>query len=86
MSKGLTDRQRMVLYFIQDTIKAKGYQPSYKEIMVNMGTTSHKGVADHITALQKKGFVEREPHRRRALILKKRLNKKHTPVLMEYYI
>src|SRR3954462_15828167 len=63
----LTDRQRAVLDFISDSIERRGYPPTLREIGVHMGIRSTNGVNDHLKALEKKGYLEREDLKSRAL-------------------
>ena len=64
---GLTDRQRQVLDFISDSIRKRGYPPTLREIGSHFGIRSTNGVNDHLRALEKKGFLQREDLKSRAL-------------------
>ena len=63
----LTDRQRAVLEFISSSIERRGYPPTLREIGEHMGIRSTNGVNDHLKALEKKGYLEREDLKSRAL-------------------
>jgi repressor LexA len=63
----LTDRQKEVLEFIQQSITARGYPPTLREIGEKMGIRSTNGVNDHLKALEKKGYLAREDLKSRAL-------------------
>jgi repressor LexA len=63
----LTDRQKEVLEFIQESITGRGYPPTLREIGERMGIRSTNGVNDHLKALEKKGFLAREDLKSRAL-------------------
>src|SRR5579864_7130470 len=63
----LTDRQQAVLDFIQQSIEQRGYPPTLREIGEHMGIRSTNGVNDHLKALEKKGYLEREDLKSRAL-------------------
>jgi repressor LexA len=63
----LTDRQRAVLAFISASIEERGYPPTLREIGEHMGIRSTNGVNDHLKALEKKGYLEREDLKSRAL-------------------
>ena len=63
----LTDRQRAVLDFISHSIEERGYPPTLREIGEHMGIRSTNGVNDHLKALEKKGYLEREDLKSRAL-------------------
>ena len=57
--KPLTARQRKVLNFIVEYISKKGYPPTIREIGAGFGF-SEKAAHDHITAIEKKGYIRRE--------------------------
>jgi len=63
----LTDRQRDILEFISQSIRERGYPPTLREIGVHFGIRSTNGVNDHLRALEKKGYLEREDLKSRAL-------------------
>src|SRR5215475_8269608 len=63
----LTDRQKEVLDFIQESIAGRGYPPTLREIGERMGIRSTNGVNDHLKALEKKGYLAREDLKSRAL-------------------
>ena len=63
----LTDRQKAVLDFISRQIEKRGYPPTLREIGEHMGIRSTNGVNDHLKALEKKGYLEREDLKSRAL-------------------
>lgn len=65
--KGLTDRQREVLAFIADRIEASGYPPTIREIGNGLQIRSTNGVNDHLKALEKKGYIERDTSKSRAI-------------------
>ena len=63
----LTDRQREILEFISQSIRERGYPPTLREIGLHFGIKSTNGVNDHLRALEKKGYLEREDLKSRAL-------------------
>jgi repressor LexA len=63
----LTDRQRVILDFISESIKKRGYPPTLREIGSHFGIRSTNGVNDHLRALEKKGYLHREDLKSRAL-------------------
>lgn len=67
MGKGLTRRQKEILTFIQRYSDAHGYPPSVREIGQALGLTSSSTVHSHLTALEKKGYLRRDPSKPRAL-------------------
>ena len=64
----LTDRQLEVLRFIATEIEDKGYPPTIREIGEALDIASTNGVNDHLKALEKKGYLQRDPVKSRALI------------------
>lgn len=67
MGKGLTRRQKEILTFIQRYGDAHGYPPSVREIGQALGLTSSSTVHSHLSALEKKGYLRRDPSKPRAL-------------------
>ena len=64
---GLTARQRRVLEEIRDSVERRGYPPSMREIGLAVGLTSPSSVAHQLAALERKGFLRRDPNRPRAI-------------------
>ncbi|MQA93703.1 MAG: transcriptional repressor LexA [Streptosporangiales bacterium] len=64
---GLTTRQRCVLEVIRDSVERRGYPPSMREIGDAVGLTSTSSVAHQLSALQRKGYLRRDPNRPRAV-------------------
>lgn len=64
----LTDRQRNVLDFIQHEQREKGVTPSTREIQNHFGFASQTSVMQYIAALERKGFINRQARKARALI------------------
>ncbi|GLW66618.1 LexA repressor [Actinomadura rubrobrunea] len=64
---GLTQRQRMVLEVIRDSVQRRGYPPSMREIGEAVGLTSTSSVSHQLRALQRKGYLRRDPNRPRAV-------------------
>ncbi|MDI6715965.1 MAG: transcriptional repressor LexA [Actinomycetota bacterium] len=63
----LTKRQQQVLDFILSEINRKGYPPSIREIGKAIGLTSSSTVHSHLAALERKGYIRRDPTKPRAL-------------------
>jgi len=63
----LTDRQKAILDFITQSIEERGYPPTLREIGEHFGIRSTNGVNDHLRALEKKGHLQREDLKSRAL-------------------
>lgn len=59
MAKGLTTNQRNVLEYVQRFLQENGYPPTLREIGLGASIKSLRGVAIHLDALQRKGFIER---------------------------
>jgi len=64
----LTDRQLEVLRFIARQIDEAGYPPTIREIGEALDIRSTNGVNDHLKALERKGYLTRDPAKSRALI------------------
>jgi repressor LexA len=64
---GLTERQRRVLEVIRDWLDRFGYPPSVREIGEAVGLTSTSSVAHQLRALERKGYLRRDPNRPRAV-------------------
>jgi repressor LexA len=56
-----------VLTVIRESIEARGYPPSMREIGQQVGLTSSSSVAHQLRTLEEKGFLRRDPNRPRAL-------------------
>ncbi len=67
--ENLTQRQSEVYRFIRDKIQSRGYGPTVREIGEKFNISSPNGVMCHLKALEKKGLIEREPNRSRAITL-----------------
>ena len=65
--KGLTARQQEILDFVARSIREQGYPPTIREIGRAFGIRSPNGVNDHLKALQRKGFLNREDLKSRAI-------------------
>jgi repressor LexA len=63
----LTDRQKEILAFINQSIGERGYPPTLREIGRQFSIKSTNGVNDHLRALEKKGYLQREDMKSRAL-------------------
>jgi repressor LexA len=64
---GLTPRQRRVLEVMRDWVERFGYPPSVREIGEAVGLTSTSSVAHQLRALERKGYLRRDPNRPRAV-------------------
>ena len=64
---GLTARQRLVLETIRASVEQRGYPPSMREIGEAVGLTSPSSVKHQLTALERKGYLRRDPNWPRAI-------------------
>lgn len=67
--KKLSARQREILDFIKKEVHTKGYPPSVREIGDAVGLASSSTVHGHLTRLEKKGLIRRDPTKPRAIML-----------------
>jgi len=65
----LTERQRDVYDFIAEKIRANGVAPTLQEISDAFGFRSTASAQKHVAHLEKKGFLRREKHQKRGLVL-----------------
>ncbi len=65
----LTKRQSEILGFIQSGIIRNGYPPTLREIASHFHLHSVRTAYDHVQALEKKGYVKRDPGKGRGLSL-----------------
>lgn len=63
----LTRKQHDLLLFIDKRLKEKGVSPSFDEMKEALGLKSKSGIHRLITALEERGFIQRLPHKARAL-------------------
>ena len=67
--EGLKERERRILLYMKDQIKAKGYPPTVREICeelhIKSTSTTHKDIAN----LEKKGYIRKDPSKPRALMI-----------------
>ena len=64
---GLTARQRSVLETIRNSVEERGYPPSMREIGEIVGLASPSSVKHQLQALERKGYLRRDPRRPRAI-------------------
>jgi repressor LexA len=63
----VTRRQREILDFIAGQLEAKGYAPSFEEIARQFGFHSLATVHEHLTNLERKGYIRRTHNESRAI-------------------
>jgi len=62
-----TKKQRELLSYIESFIAAKGYSPSYREIMAGLNYNSVATVALHVNSLIKRGHLVKRENSARSL-------------------
>ncbi len=67
--KSLTDKQKKILDFIREEVVNRNYPPSVREICQKMNVGSSSTVHSHLRALERKGYLKRDPAKPRALEL-----------------
>lgn len=67
MYEDLTQRQLSILNFIKKEIKARGYPPSVREIGNAVGLSSSSTVHSHLSQLESKGYIKRDPTKPRTI-------------------
>ena len=77
--KPLTEKQRVVLAFVEDFCRRQGYPPTVREVAAHFGVQP-RAAADHLAALKKKGYLHREPGLSRGLSLASRLEEQTVEV------
>ena len=63
----LTARQRGILECIETSMAERGYPPSVREIGETVGLNSPSTVHNHLSTLQRLGYLERDPNLPRAI-------------------
>jgi repressor LexA len=63
----MSKRQQAILDYIKDQVKLKGYPPSVREIAEAVGLASSSTVHGHLSRLESKGFIRRDPTKPRAI-------------------
>ncbi|MEM9468971.1 MAG: transcriptional repressor LexA [Pseudomonadota bacterium] len=67
----LTKKQRELLLYIHENMKNSDVAPSFDEMRIALGLKSKSGIHRLISALVERGYLERLPHRARALQVKR---------------
>lgn len=63
----LSAKQLQILDFIKQEVREKGYPPSVREICEAIGLKSTSTVHGHLSRLEKKGYIRRDPTKPRAI-------------------
>ncbi|BCA85785.1 LexA repressor [Enterococcus saigonensis] len=69
MAKRTENRQIEILKFIHDRVSQKGYPPTVREIGEAVSLSSTSTVHGHLSRLEKKGLILRDPTKPRAIEL-----------------
>ncbi len=67
----LTEKQRDLLLFIHERMSKDDIPPSFEEMKDALGLRSKSGIHRLISALVERGYIERLPHRARAIEIKR---------------
>lgn len=67
--EGLTTRQAEILDFIREQVEATGMAPTRAEVALRFGFRSKNAAADHLRALEHKGYIKLYPDRSRGIQL-----------------
>jgi repressor LexA len=67
MPKSLSDKQEKILAYIKQTVRAKGYPPSVREIGAAVGLSSSSTVHAHLAKIEALGFIRRDPTKPRTI-------------------
>ncbi|MBI4185586.1 transcriptional repressor LexA [Candidatus Berkelbacteria bacterium] len=79
----LTPKQKVVLEYVRSYIEDHDYAPSYREIADSLGLRSVATVAEHVTTLQNKGHLEKDPLEARSLQLTPRWDERVFAIPLE---
>jgi len=63
----LNKRQKEILDYIKENLRAKGYPPSVREIGEAVGLSSSSTVHAYLTKLESLGYIKRDPTKPRAI-------------------
>ena len=63
----LTKRQSEIYDYIKHIVQTKGYPPSVREIGEAVGLASSSTVHGHLSRLEEKGYIRRDPTKPRAI-------------------
>jgi len=69
MSRELTEIQRKILEHLIDQIKGKGIPPTLAEVARHFGYKNRATVQQHLSAIEKKGYIRKNPKLSRGIEL-----------------
>ncbi len=67
MKKELSEKQKLILDFVQSEIQSNGYPPTVREICKAVGLSSTSTVHAHLAKLEKLGYIQKDSLKPRAL-------------------
>jgi SOS-response transcriptional repressor LexA len=67
----LTQKQQLVLAFIQRYFQENRRYPLIREVQAGCQITSYKSALDRLNALDRKGYIQRLPNKHRGIRLRK---------------
>jgi repressor LexA len=65
----LTKRQKQILDYVESFLESYGYSPSFEEIAANFGYSSLATVHEHLSNLERKGYLRKNYNKSRSLEL-----------------
>ncbi len=71
----LTERQRQLLDYLRREQRESGVMPSTREIQRHFGFASQTAAMSHLRALERKGVIQRHPHKARAVVFPEDLDR-----------
>jgi len=83
MYKNITEIQRKILEFIIQKKQQKGFPPSLAEIAEHFGYSTRATVQQHLEALERKGYIKRNPRISRGIEILEDIKFENKPVLGE---
>ena len=65
----ISDRQKVILEFLETTMRDRGYPPSVREIGTAVGLKSSSTVHSHLNHLEEAGYIRKDATKPRAIEL-----------------
>jgi len=81
MTKELTDRQKEVFEFVRGAMRQAMRPPTVREIADHFGFRSPKAATDHLTALERKGYIRRRGRKSRNIEIPEGLSPQGVPLV-----
>ena len=69
MYEDLSNKQLNILNYIKQSLMDRGYPPAVREICTAVGLKSPSTVHAHLSSLEKKGYIRKDPTKPRAFLL-----------------